>query len=73
MEATVTLDSLAERVTRLERELAKTQARVAELQEELEEADDVRAAIEAEARLARGESQLRPWAEVDADLAALPD
>jgi predicted DNA-binding protein len=38
-----------------------------------EEADDVRAVDEIEARIARGEERLRDWAEVDAELDALPD
>jgi predicted DNA-binding protein len=38
-----------------------------------EEAEDVRVADEAEARLARGEERLLEWSEVDAELEALPD
>jgi hypothetical protein len=39
----------------------------------VEEADDVRAVDEIEARIVRGEEKLRDWAEVDAELDALPD
>ena len=39
----------------------------------IEEADDVRAIDAIEARIARGEERLRDWAEVDAELEALPD
>jgi hypothetical protein len=38
-----------------------------------EDAEDLRAAEEIEARIARGEEELRDWAEVDGELDALPD
>jgi predicted DNA-binding protein len=41
--------------------------------EAIEDAEDLRAAEESEARIARGEEALRDWAEVDAELDALPD
>jgi hypothetical protein len=39
----------------------------------VEEAADVRAVDEIEARIARGEERLRDWAEVDAELDSLSD
>jgi predicted DNA-binding protein len=41
--------------------------------EAIEDAHDLRAAEEIEARIARGEEELRDWAEVDAELDSLPD
>jgi predicted DNA-binding protein len=41
--------------------------------EAIEGAEDLRAAEEVEARIARGEEGLRDWAEVDAELDTLPD
>ena len=41
--------------------------------EAIEDGADLRAAEEIEARIARGEEELRDWAEVDAELDALPD
>jgi predicted DNA-binding protein len=38
-----------------------------------EEADDIRAIDEIEARIARGEERLRDWSEVAAELDTLPD
>jgi prevent-host-death family protein len=43
-----------------------------ELWEALEEAEDVRAANEIEARIASGEESLLDWTEVEAELNALP-
>jgi predicted DNA-binding protein len=39
----------------------------------IEEAEDVRAADEVEARIALGEERLRDWSEIDAELGQLPD
>lgn len=39
----------------------------------IEEADDARAVHEIEGRITRGEERLRDWAEVEAELDALPD
>jgi len=39
------------------------------IEEALEEAEDVRVAIEVEGRIARGESKLHDWEEVEAELA----
>jgi hypothetical protein len=39
----------------------------------IEDSQDLRAAEEIEARIARGEEELRDWAAVDAELDALPD
>ena len=43
-----------------------------ELWEKLEEAEDVRAANEVEARIASGEESMLDWIEVEAELNALP-
>ena len=45
---------------------------LADLTESLEEAEDVRAVDEIEARIASGEEPLLDWAEVEAELNALP-
>jgi len=39
----------------------------------MEEAEDIRAVLEIEARIARGEERVYDWEEVDAELDALPD
>jgi predicted DNA-binding protein len=39
----------------------------------IEEAEDIRAVDEIEARITRGEERLKDWSEVDAGLAALQD
>ncbi len=43
------------------------------VEDALEEADDLRVAVEIEERLARGESRLHDWKEVEAMLDGLPD
>ncbi len=40
--------------------------------EAIEDAQDLRAAEEIEARIAQGEEELRDWAEVDGELDTLP-
>jgi prevent-host-death family protein len=47
--------------------------RLAELEEELEEIDDVRVARDIQARIANGEEKLSSLEEVEAELDGLPD
>lgn len=43
------------------------------LAEVMEEAEDIRAIQEVEERIARGQVQIKDWADVEAELDALPD